>query len=114
MSELLQDNLKKVFSIQEIFLENLREIDMFTQPMALTFNKRYYFSTIYGLFFSMLLIILVLITLIDNAFFPNYRYVCPLSVGSTIDTQEYTIIMGKELVLFVTLNDIKNVKLTLK
>jgi hypothetical protein len=111
MSELMQENLKKVLSFQEIFLESMREIDMFTQPMALTYKKRYSYSTVYGVFFTILTVILVLFTSIDNAFYPKYRYVCPISSDSTVGDAEYTIIMGKELVFFSALNDIKNVNL---
>ena len=110
---MLEENLLKVLSIKEIFLEQLREIDLFTKPMALTYKKRYTFSTIYGVFFTLLTVFLVVFISIDNAVFAKYRYVCPLSKLTPVDKSNYTIDMQKDLIIFVALNDIKQVKIFL-
>ena len=69
---MLEENLMKVLSIKEIFLEQLTEIDLFTQPMALTYKKSYTYSTIYGVVFTLLTAFLVVFILIDNAAFAKY------------------------------------------
>ena len=109
MVEKLEQNLMKVLSFKDIFLENLREIDMFTQPMALTYQKRYAYSTIYGVFFTLATVFLVIFTSIDNAVFAKYRYVCPMIVESTIEDKNYTIDLSSEMMFFAALNDIKSV-----
>ena len=96
--------------IKEIFLEQLREIDLFTQPMALTYKKSYTYSTIYGVFFTLLTAFLVVFISIDNAAFAKYRSVCPLSKVTPVDSGAYSIFLGNELVIFVALNNIIIVK----
>ena len=109
MVDMLQENLMKVLSIKEIFLEKLRDIDMFTQPMALTYQKSYKFSTIYGVIFTLATVALVIFISLDNVFFAKYRYVCPLTKNEPFFQTGKNISIKDQFKIFLALRRVNNV-----
>lgn len=93
----------------EKFLDKLLELDIYAEPMNLTYQKKSDYKSNYGAMFSIFTIILFSIILVDNVVFYKPKHSCQYSQAAYLKTPNYTINLVEDFFLFFAVFNRSNV-----